>query len=105
FKRVARHLLPRAIVDRPKKGFGMPIARWLRQELRELLHDVLLDARSLAAAGALDRNEVARMLDEHERGAVDHRPRLWALVVLELWRRENLLAVTSAADRRQASIR
>ncbi|MGZ3443536.1 MAG: asparagine synthetase B family protein, partial [Polyangia bacterium] len=105
FKRVARHLLPRAIVDRPKKGFGMPIARWLRQELRELLHDTLLDARSLAAEGALDRNEVARMLDEHERGAVDHRQRLWALVVLELWRRENLLAVTSAADRRQASIR
>ncbi|MGZ3427598.1 MAG: asparagine synthase (glutamine-hydrolyzing) [Polyangia bacterium] len=105
FKRVARHLLPRAIVDRPKKGFGMPIARWLRQELRELLHDTLLDARSLAAEGALDRNEVARMLDEHERGVVDHRQRLWALVVLELWRRENLLAVTSAAGRRQASIR
>ncbi|MCU1278975.1 MAG: asnB, partial [bacterium] len=105
FKRVARRLLPRAIVDRPKKGFGMPIARWLRGELRSLAHDALLDKSSLAAGGALDRGEVARMLDEHERGAVDHRQRLWALVVLELWRRKNLGAATSAAARLQASIR
>jgi asparagine synthase (glutamine-hydrolysing) len=105
FKRVARRLLPRAIVDRPKKGFGMPIARWLRHELAPLARDVLLDEQSLAASGALDRDEIARMLDEHLKGAVDHRQRLWALCVLELWRRKNLGAITNAADRRRASTR
>ncbi len=104
-KRVARKLLPEGIVGRPKKGFGMPIARWLRDELGELLRDALLDGSSLAASGALDRAEVARLVDEHARGAIDHRQRLWALVVLELWRRKNLGAVTSAGARRQASIR
>ncbi len=104
-KRVARGLLPAAIVDRPKKGFGMPIARWLRGELQPLVRDALLDGGSLAAAGALDRGEIERMLDEHARGAIDHRQRLWALVVLELWRRKNLGALTIAGARRQASIR
>jgi asparagine synthase (glutamine-hydrolysing) len=105
FKRVARRLLPRAIVDRPKKGFGMPIARWLRGELQPLLRDMLLDGGSLAASGALDRAEIARMIDEHLKGVVDHRQRLWALCVLELWRRKNLGAITSAEGRRRASTR
>ena len=90
FKRVARRLLPAAIVDRPKKGFGMPIARWLRGELEPLARALLTDGQSLAAGGALSRAELVRMLDEHARGDVDHRQRLWALVVLELWRRKNL---------------
>jgi asparagine synthase (glutamine-hydrolysing) len=104
-KRVARRLLPSAIVDRPKKGFGMPIGRWLSGELQPLLRDALLDGRSLAADGALDRGEITRMLDEHARGEIDHRQRLWALLVLELWRRKNLGSATSAADRRRASTR
>ncbi|HEX8951559.1 MAG TPA: asparagine synthase-related protein, partial [Polyangia bacterium] len=104
-KRVARRLLPSQIVDRPKKGFGMPIARWLRGELRDLCRDALLDGGSLAAAGTLARGEVERMLDEHAAGTIDHRQRLWTLLVLELWRRKNLGALTSAADRRRASTR
>ncbi|HXU70143.1 MAG TPA: asparagine synthase (glutamine-hydrolyzing) [Polyangia bacterium] len=104
-KRMARKLLPRAIVDRPKKGFGMPIARWLRGELSDLCRDALLDGDSLAAAGALRRGELERLLDEHARGAVDHRQRLWALLVLELWQRKNLKQATNAADRRRASTR
>jgi asparagine synthase (glutamine-hydrolysing) len=85
-KQLAHRYLPAAIVDRPKKGFGMPIGRWLRDELRALSHDVLLGSSSLAASGRLRRPVVERMLHEHGDGVVDHRQRLWTLLVLELWR-------------------
>ncbi|HEX7836933.1 MAG TPA: asparagine synthase (glutamine-hydrolyzing) [Kofleriaceae bacterium] len=85
-KQLAYRYLPRAIVDRPKKGFGMPIGRWLRQDLRSLSRDVLLGPDSLAASGRLRRPVVERMLREHGDGVVDHRQRLWTLLVLELWR-------------------
>ena len=85
-KRLAARYLPRAIVDRPKKGFGMPIGRWLREELRGLSHEVLLGPASLAAAGRLQRRVVERLLREHGDGVADHRQRLWTLLVLELWR-------------------
>jgi asparagine synthase (glutamine-hydrolysing) len=89
-KQLAHAYLPAAIVDRPKKGFGMPIGRWLREDLRPLAHDILLDSRSLAAAGRLRRAPIERMLSEHTHGRADHRQRLWTLLVLELWRRRHL---------------
>jgi asparagine synthase (glutamine-hydrolysing) len=104
-KRMARALLPSEIVDRPKKGFGMPIGKWLRGELHDLARDALLDGDSLAASGQLARAEIERMLDEHAAGTIDHRQRLWALLVLELWQRKNLKTATSGADRRRASTR
>jgi asparagine synthase (glutamine-hydrolysing) len=85
-KQLAHRYLPKAIVDRPKKGFGMPIGRWLREDLRSLSHDVLLGGSSLAASGRLRRPVVERMLREHGDGVADHRQRLWTLLVLELWR-------------------
>jgi asparagine synthase (glutamine-hydrolysing) len=88
-KRVARRYLPAAIVDRPKKGFGMPTGRWLRGELLPLLRALLTDGESLAASGLFVRREVELLIDEHYQGAKDHRQRLWALLVLELWRRAN----------------
>jgi len=88
-KQLAYRYLPRAIVDRPKKGFGMPIGRWLRDDLRALCHDVLLGSHSLAASGRLQRRTVERLLREHATGAADHRQRLWTLLVLELWRQRH----------------
>jgi asparagine synthase (glutamine-hydrolysing) len=85
-KRVARRFLPREIVDRKKKGFGMPIAQWLKGRLAPLARDMLLGKKSLAAGGLFARAEVERLLDEHGSGRADHRQRLFTLLVLELWR-------------------
>jgi asparagine synthase (glutamine-hydrolysing) len=85
-KKLASRYLPLEIVERPKKGFGMPIGRWLRGELRALATDILLGSRGLARSGTLARPVVERMLREHADGKVDHRQRLWTLLVLELWR-------------------
>jgi len=74
-------LLPPELAARRKAGFGLPLARWFRGELREQAHDVLL-------SDALFRREaVERLLAEHESGRIDHGHRLWCLLVLELWRR------------------
>jgi asparagine synthase (glutamine-hydrolysing) len=86
-KQVARKKIPSEIVDRPKKGFGMPTGRWLRAELGGPVRAALTDGNSLASAGLFTKSELQLLLDEHARGAADHRQRLWTLYVLEQWQR------------------
>jgi asparagine synthase (glutamine-hydrolysing) len=82
-----RDLLPAAVFDRPKRGFGVPLATWLRGGLEPLLREVLLDP-GVAARGFLNPGGVAALLEEHTGGRADHSYPLWALLVFELWCRE-----------------
>ncbi len=91
-KRVGERLLPHDIVHRKKKGFGMPTGRWLKGPLHDQARSLLLGADSLAAGGRISSVEVTRLLDEHRAGSVDHRQRLWTLLVLEQWRRAHRIA-------------
>jgi asparagine synthase (glutamine-hydrolysing) len=65
-------------------GFGCPIDRWLRAELRELAYETLLD-RTARERGIMRPEYVQRLLDEHCSGRRNHHTRLWALLMLELW--------------------
>ncbi len=76
--------LPPVIKTRPKMGFGVPIDRWFRNELKAELREVLLDPISLNR-GLFRPEAVRTMIDEHASGAKDHAYRLWALMMLELW--------------------
>ncbi len=67
-------------------GFGVPIDRWLRNELREMTCDLLLD-KTAAGRGYFEKAEVQRLLDEHNSGRVNHCYRIWNLLCLELWHR------------------
>lgn len=67
-------------------GFGVPVARWFREDLRDLAHDVLLDERA-RRRGQLRPDAVERLLRDHETGTADHGARIWTLVMLELWQR------------------
>jgi asparagine synthase (glutamine-hydrolysing) len=78
--------LPPQVAKRGKRGFGVPVARWFREDLRELAGDVLLDPRA-RHRGQLRPQTVERLLREHQAGSADHGARLWALVMLELWQR------------------
>lgn len=86
-KRAFPELLPKAIRRRRKMGFGVPIDRWFRGELRDELRSVLLDEQALGR-GIFRPESVRRMIDEHAAGTQDHAYRLWALLMLELWFRE-----------------
>ncbi len=85
-RRAVRDLLPAPILTRRKKGFNVPLDRWLRDELSGMSRDVLTDRRA-RERGLVDPAHVRRLLDEHAAG-VSHGERLWNLTVLELWLRE-----------------
>jgi asparagine synthase (glutamine-hydrolysing) len=78
-----RHV-PRALIDRPKMGFGIPVNRWLRNELRPLMTEYL-DGERVRREGFLRPEGVARIVREHLSGRQDHQYRLWALLVFGLW--------------------
>jgi len=84
-----RGLVPDAVLDRPKKGFGMPVAAWLQTSLRPLLEDALSED-ALRDTGLFRPDAVRRLIHEHQAGRADRRKPLWTLLVLELWRRETL---------------
>ena len=80
-------LVPRSILGRPKKGFGVPVAAWLRGELRPLLEGAM---GSLERRGLFEAAGIRRLVGEHLEGQRDHRDRLWLLLVFELWARRFL---------------
>jgi asparagine synthase (glutamine-hydrolysing) len=88
-KQAFADLLPPAIASRPKMGFGVPIDRWFRGELKDELRSVLLDPVSLDR-GLFRPEEIATLIDDHVQGRRDHAYRLWALLMLELWFRHHI---------------
>jgi asparagine synthase (glutamine-hydrolysing) len=96
-KGALRGVLPDEVLRRPKMGFGVPLARWFREELRELPAEVLLDPRSLDR-GYFRRKEVEDLIREHRGHAADHSQRLWVLLQLEMWHREVVEAPTTAGS-------
>ncbi len=83
-KESVRDLLPPAIIDRPKKGFGIPMAKWLNGSLNPLLHDLLSESR-LRQQGLFNSGYVAELISEHENGIKNNYKQLWTLLVFEQW--------------------
>lgn len=88
FKQAMQDILPHAILRKPKQGFGLPVAVWLRTDpaMRACVHDVLLSQRT-RARGWVNPEFIARLLDRHASGGWDHAAAIWLLLVLELWMR------------------
>jgi asparagine synthase (glutamine-hydrolysing) len=83
-KKAVRDMLPAFVTRRGKKGFGVPVAEWLKVKLRPLARDLLSPER-VRRAGVFNPEYVARLQDEHERGVANHRKLLWTLLMFELW--------------------
>lgn len=87
--------LPRDVIYRPKSGFGVPLRRWMRVELRDLVADVLGE-RSLSSRGLFEPSAVQRLIAADRQGQIDASYTLLSLVCIELWCRSFL---TGAAER------
>jgi asparagine synthase (glutamine-hydrolysing) len=70
--------LPEEIISRPKKGFGMPISHWFRNELKDMLHERIQNAPDL-----FDKKTLMTFFDEHQKGLVDHRKILFSFFMLD----------------------
>lgn len=83
-KKAVSTWVPEDFLERPKRGFTMPISAWLRHELRDLPSTVLLDPAA-TSRGLFRREAVERLIEGHRRGVADNATKLWALIQLELW--------------------
>jgi asparagine synthase (glutamine-hydrolysing) len=88
-RRVLYRHVPRALLERPKQGFGIPLASWLRGELAPLIHEYLDPAR-IRQAGLFDPDMVARAVANFREGGPGNdrldMQKLWYLIAFELWR-------------------
>jgi asparagine synthase (glutamine-hydrolysing) len=83
-KKLVYRRLPKDLMERPKSGFSVPLARWFRGPLLSLLRDTL-SHRMLDDLGLRDRSLIETFIAEHCAEQRDHASRLWALLVLGMW--------------------
>ncbi|MDA9993923.1 asparagine synthase (glutamine-hydrolyzing) [Burkholderiales bacterium] len=88
-KKVMENFLPTDIVYRPKTGFGVPLRRWLRGELRELVADTL-SRSSIVERGLFDPGAIKRLVVLNDKGKLDASYTLLSIVCIELWCRRFL---------------
>jgi asparagine synthase (glutamine-hydrolysing) len=83
-KKVAARLVPREAIYRPKMGFGVPIGKWFRGEMKDFLRDTLL-SESSRGRGIARPEMIEKYVSEHIDGDRDHSFQIWTLLMLELW--------------------
>ena len=84
WKKATKGRIPDEIERRGKKGFGIPIAKWLCGELKELMVEMLSEER-LQRQGLLNPSVVHRLVSDHLARRVDNRKKLWNLLIFQLW--------------------
>ncbi len=83
-KKVAARLVPKDVVYRRKMGFGVPIGKWFREDMKDFVRGILLSERSLTR-GIIRPEIIERYVNEHTSATRDHSFQLWTLLMLELW--------------------
>jgi asparagine synthase (glutamine-hydrolysing) len=83
---LARRYLPPSVVEAPKRGFEVPLNRWLRQDLREMRDDLILSADGLACR-LFHRSKLERVLAGREEEPGRWAQRVWTLLMLAAWER------------------
>ncbi len=86
FRQVAGQLLPASVLNKSKQGFAIPIAQWLRHELRERLQDTLASRRFIER-GIFNASGIQCLIREHLAQTQDHSERLWLILTYETWAR------------------
>jgi len=90
FRKLAERVgVPTEVLHRPKQGFALPLVHWLKNELKDLLLNVLYEPRT-TQRGYFNQAAVRKLVDEHLQGRRIHSGRIWRLLMFELWHRNYL---------------
>lgn len=84
-KKLMEDRLPKEIVYRKKKGFGIPLAEWLTKELRPLLFELFAE-RKIKNQGLFNYQYINKLLEDHFSRRADNRKLMWTLMVFQMWR-------------------
>ena len=85
-----RDRLPRDVLYRKKQGFSVPLAQWLRQDLKDYVGDTLFGDGAQKEDVVLNKGYVRKLWDSHLKGINDHGSQIWNIFMFELWRRQFL---------------
>ncbi len=97
FKKLGERIgVPKEVLHRRKQGFALPLDRWMRSDLKDLIVSILLDSTTLSR-GYFNSEGIRRLLDEHFQERRDHSPRIWRFLMFEFWQR-NFLGNLKSAD-------
>ena len=83
-KKVAARLVPREVIYRRKMGFGVPVGKWFRGEMKDFVRDTLL-SQSALSRGVVKPEVLTKYVSEHIAGSRDHAFQIWTFLMLELW--------------------
>jgi asparagine synthase (glutamine-hydrolysing) len=83
-KKAVAPYLPARTIKRPKKGFGIPVAKWLNNDFKPLL-DEFFSREFIAAQGIFQYPYIERLRTEHANGSKDRRKELWTLLMFQWW--------------------
>jgi asparagine synthase (glutamine-hydrolysing) len=86
FKKALERTLPKDLLYRKKMGFAIPIREWFRKEIREYARPIILDGQ--ASRDYLNRENIKKIWDEHERTGIDNSSKLWTIMMLNLWAKQ-----------------
>jgi len=86
FKNILRNLLPEEILLRKKMGFTVPIGNWLKNDLKPMAEELLLNGR-MSNRGYFEAGMIKKMWEQHQRGIKNYESPLWCLLILEMWNR------------------
>lgn len=91
-KALMKHRLPSSIINRGKKGFGIPITKWLRGDFKDKAESTL-SKDNIDFTDLFNYKYISRLLKEHISGKYDHRKKIWSLLVFMSWMQKNKLKI------------
>lgn len=88
-KKSLKGMLPSDIINRPKKGFGIPLAKWIKKDLSGLCQDIF-SKQKIEEQGIFNYNYIQQLLKNHNEEKQDNRKPIWTLLAFQLWYEKNI---------------